>query len=844
MENKSGRMKTGGVWGKPKVMLVMALFLTVLVIVGALMQFKMREMLNNYMEKQVAIQAGLLAEQIEDRFNAEIAQLEFMAGYIQERGMDHEGIWNDTQEAVMSEFAPLTDREHTVMGLLKLDGDAVYGEKLEFSAFSGIQEAFRGTAAVCYNDERGLLFTAPVYSGDNIRYVIYKLYDKSLLVEEFGVRYDDGAGYTMIADRDGQVIVPFRQENSFSFDDINSAAIGARIREKLNVSTSAATYSKGHNGKNYVFVSEISYGNLYLVGIVPEKAVSEGITNIFVLVMWVFGLLLLLVAIGIVYLFGAEEKARESEELREAKAAAENANRAKSEFLANMSHEIRTPINAVMGMNEMVLRECTDENIREYAQNIESASKNLLSLINDILDFSKIESGKMEIVEAPYYLSALLNNVVNMIEIKVKQKELAFHVDVDEHMPDELYGDEVRIRQIMVNILNNAVKYTKKGSVSLNVSGEKTEGQKLLLHIAVSDTGIGIREEDREKLFKDFQRLDIKKNRGIEGTGLGLAITNRLIGQMNGTLSVESVYGAGSTFSVCLPQGIVGSDCIGDFKAKYKLYRKNKQEYHESFTAPDAQILVVDDNDMNLLVVKSLLKQTQVQVTTCLSGKECLKQICKKRYDVVLLDHMMPEMDGIETLHQAKAAQESRCKDTPFIALTANAILGVRDFYLNEGFDDYLSKPINVQELEKTLRRYIPEEKIIISGAVQNPQEEQAVSIPPIYLNVETGMRYAVQNGEIYREFLETFCNTKEEQQADLQKSILQEDWERYTMHLHTLESAARSIGGEKLAELSKKMETLGKHDPSFLRENHEKLMRLYDCTVKEAQRRLAQDKP
>jgi len=837
MENKLGKKNKAGIWGKPRVILFMALFLMVLVIVGVLMQYKMWELLNNYMEKQVAIQAELLAGQLENRVRAEIAQLEFMAGYIQEKGMNQDGIWNDTQEAVMSELAPLIDKEQVHIGLLKLDGDAVYGEKLEFTEFSGISEAFRGNASVSFNNERGLLFTVPVYSGSNIRYVIYKLYDKSLLAEEFGVGCYNGEGDTMIAARDGQVIVPFTQKERFSFDPADTTELYADIKEKLNVATSAAAYSKDKNGKNYVFVSELKFGNMYLVGVVPESIVSKGVTNIIALVLWVFGLLLLLVAVGTVYLFGAEEKASESEELREAKAAAENANRAKSEFLANMSHEIRTPINAVMGMNEMVLRECQDDNIREYAQNIESASKNLLSLINDILDFSKIESGKMEIVEAPYYLSSLLNNVVNMIEIKAKQKELAFHIEVDEHIPDELYGDEVRIRQVMVNILNNAVKYTRKGSVSLKISKEKTENQKLFLRIAVSDTGIGIREEDREKLFQDFQRLDVKKNRGVEGTGLGLAITNRLIAQMNGTLDVESVYGAGSTFSICLPQGIAGSGCIGDFKEKYKLYMKNKQEYHESFVAPDAQVLVVDDNDMNLLVVKSLLKQTQVQVTTCLSGKECLKLICQNKYDVILLDHMMPEMDGIETLHQAKAIKENLCKAAPFIALTANAILGVREMYLNEGFDDYLSKPINIQELEKILRKYIPEEKITINSAVQNPPESQISPESWVHLNVEMGMRYAVQNEEMYHEFLKMFCDMNEERQASFQKSFSHEDWESYIVLLHALRTAALSIGGEQLAELAKKMESVGRHNPSYFKENHEVLMKLCEHTAKEAQR-------
>ena len=419
---------------------------------------------------------------------------------------------------------------------------------------------------------------------------------------------------------------------------------------------------------------------------------------------------------------------------------AERANAAKTDFLANTSHEIRTPINAVLGMNEMILRESsraeemrdTDveearrafRKIKSYAGNVESAGKNLLAIINDILDISKIEEGMMELVEVDYRLSSVLNDVSNMIHFKAKEKDLTFVTDVDETLPDRLRGDEVRVRQVITNILNNAVKYTDAGGVTLKVRGEipddmtgsgagAANGKTVRLIVSVSDTGIGIRQDDLDKLFTKFERIDLKNNSTIEGTGLGLAITRHLLDMMNGSIRVESVYGEGSTFTITLPQTVRSSEPVGDFKSKFEQYSGQRTAYREMFRAPAAHILAVDDTEMNLVVIQELLKQTQVRTDVATDGVQALKMTRNTPYDLILMDYRMPRMDGKETMQNIRLQQDGCNADTTVICLTADAVHGARERYLAEGFDDYLSKPVEILSLEAALMKYLPPEKVI-----------------------------------------------------------------------------------------------------------------------------------
>ena len=391
-------------------------------------------------------------------------------------------------------------------------------------------------------------------------------------------------------------------------------------------------------------------------------------------------------------------------ELNEAKKNADKANATKSAFLANMSHEIRTPLNAVLGMDEMIMRENDINEIHSHAASIMDAGKSLLAIINDILDFTKIESGMMHIVPNSYKVNEEVRELYNIVTFRAKKKGLALDFDIDPNMPTVLHGDEIRIRQILINIINNAVKYTNSGWVKVTLKSEIHDSENMTLIGIIEDTGIGIKKDDISKLFDKFQRLDENINHKVEGTGLGLSIVYNLLQMMNGSIDVQSVYQRGSKFTIKIPQKIIDNTPIGTVDLTYSYAESN---YTESFTAPDKHILVVDDNQINLTIVKGLLKKTLLNIDLVSSGRECLELVQKKSYDLILLDHMMPEMDGIEVLERLKTMNNNLCKDTPVIALTANAITGARETYLNLGFNDYLSKPIDYKELETTIKAHL-----------------------------------------------------------------------------------------------------------------------------------------
>ena len=643
-----------------------------------------------------------------------------------------------------------------------------------------------------------------------------------------------GNGYGFILNYDGTVIA--HKDSGEKGKNYSEDPDRKELYEAM-MSTEKGNFEMVIDGKKCtVFVDEVL--NQWHLAIVVEKSALLKSTWSVLTVSVLVGLLVFAL-ISVFYIIGyrherkvnkrmeemnANEQKREYEAkiLMLEKKAADTANKAKSDFLADMSHEIRTPINAVLGMNEMILRESKDDQILEYSSNIKSAGNTLLSIINNILDFSKIEDGKMTLVPVEFDVAELINNLVNTISERARLKGLEFIVEVDETIPSKLYGDDVRISQIVMNLLTNAVKYTESGSVTLRVRNNGTAGGDAKLRFEVADTGIGIKDEDLSKLFESFKRIEEKRNRHIEGTGLGISIVCKLLAMMDSKLDVESKYAIGSTFGFDLRLRIVDQEPVGRYDGRKKTVSSHGEEVH--LHAPDARVLVTDDNAMNLKVAENFMKIFGIKPVTCSSGKETIELMKKDKFDIVFLDHMMPQMDGIETLKVLK--DEDLLNGATVIALTANAVVGAEGQYLSAGFDGYLSKPITIQELEKTLRKYLPQGSV--EDRAQDAEEEKPASVSldkvrSLGLNVDAGLMYTCSDEDFYLELLTDYARSADDKCSELSSYLEKGDLKNYEILVHSLKSASKTIGADELSDRAKALEEASRdQNTDFVNANHE----------------------
>lgn len=516
-------------------------------------------------------------------------------------------------------------------------------------------------------------------------------------------------------------------------------------------------------------------------------------------------------------------------EIKRVRQQAEKASIAKSEFLANMSHEIRTPMNAIIGLNDIIMEECADTQIYGYAKNVQSAARNLLAIINDILDLSKVEAGKMELVRTNYYIKAVTDEIVGMMDMVASQHGLLMKYEIDSAIPCGYNGDQGRIKQILINILSNAIKFTKKGFVRIYITGKPGEGEEEeLLTFQVEDTGCGIRKEDLGKIFEDFRQVDSKRNRSVEGTGLGLAIVKHLVELMGGNIQVDSTYGKGTVVTITIPQKITDRAPVS---AMPEISRE-EQTKRENFTAPGVKVLIVDDNVINRKVARGFLKSYEFDLTEAESGPEAIELVRANHYDIIFMDHMMPMMDGIEATEIIRRDCGENGTAPSIIALTANAMEGMREHFLECGFQDFIAKPLDRKELNQILLRWVPEKYRQTEGSNQDGNELNPESIRIEGIDMNTAMQYFSGDEEDFLDLLELYCMDGK-RKTELLGQLVDSDIPRYQIEVHGLKSASANIGAMELSAMARAHENAAAEgDGSFITREFPVLLDAYETLL------------
>ncbi len=851
-------------------MLFLIAMLVVVCVIGHSIQGRLDHMLHEYMEDQLEQSVMMMSQMDNDMINHRLAWLADCGKLLEKYPEERDFIMESLKRTAAGD-----------VGVMKFDGTHIYGDdSVTIEEFPDIRRVSRGQALLVINTSgTAYLIAAPLRVNDNgnVDAVLYcKANPNSIVSELLGANDIDFATFWLMSRHMNVIGRPDFSRDEHGKEHYESLMASGQIESMMERMDRHAVIVRGDNAvhsRNFIALAEIR-PNLYLVGYIESDKLLEPVEDIARFLRNGYAMFVTFVVAMLIYIFIVETKmllksqekteaalkAAETakanaveakchaEEARaqaldakcraeEAKAQAEEANKAKSLFLSNMSHEIRTPINAIIGMDEMILRESSDRTIEGYASDLRGSALHLLGLVNDILDFSKIEAGKINLVPVEYGLGSMLNDIVNMIEIRAKNKNRSLTVNADAALPSVLYGDEVRIKQVAMNILTNAVKYTQKSGVTFSVSFRKISDEKIALRFTVKDTGIGIKPEDLPKLGQAFQRIEEARNATIEGTGLGMNITQRLLNMMGSHLEVASVYGEGSTFAFEVEQDVVDWQGLGDFENQVRRLIVSDADA-TLIKAPDAHVLVVDDVEMNIKVFRGLLKRTDIHVDSALSGAVCLEMVKAKSYDMIFLDHRMPEMDGLETLKRMKS-MHSLCDDVPVIALTANAISGAREEYIAAGFTDYLTKPIDSHKLELMLKKYLPPEKVSEVEAAKEKQDGAALpdDTPAWLKNQKTlDASSGITNCGSLEDYLETmklFGEAYEDNAAEIKKFFEEGDVKNYTIRVHALKSSARIIGANELSALAAALEKAGDDgNTAKIKSDTPKLFALYKACI------------